>query len=273
MNHITFDFDIHKTEKENVEVSISPTHVEKKLSESISKMFDSQYGEIYKRRGIVKVNFDVSIRGEKIVIAKVFAISDCGDVEIFSVGNKHQVIGHILKTPIKEKVKNLAMSIHIPTPLLLFNNEFLSSFKEGFVFKLGIAAFFGSILSLLELTPSMVVNGFMFLLLVVLVDGVLGLLPNTVKGKRAKKDHTLQAKVILFITNMLVLIAFFGVHLFLKQLIVDPNAVQEFFANSIYNIGVAGVIGSYLMRITGYFIAANKSKVPGFVLEFYKKLR
>lgn len=269
--YVISDFDSSSDKKETLACSSTPTKMEQKISAKLTESFDENYGNRYRKEGYQKVNFSVEIKKNTIVVTDSFWIRDNGDVEIINIGHKHRVKGHSISTRLKKKVSNLAMSINLPTPFLLFHKEIQTSFMDGFMFKFGLATFIGTIFSLSELTISQMVNSLIFLTFVAIIDAVLGILPNTVKGKRAKKDHTILTKVWLWVSAMLVMVGLFGIHIFLKNLLLEPNILQEFFIRNIFNIGAIGVIITYFIRITGYYFVANKRKVPAAIAGFFKK--
>lgn len=270
MNIYTVDVNERKEQCVDVIKSSSPSDVEKQISREISDKFDEQFGAELKTRGYQSATFDVQLDKNTISIDRTFLLKDNGEVEIVQLGYKRRLKGHSISTRIKERMSGLAMSVHIPTPFLIFHKEIENSFVDGLIYKLGFATIIGSILSFSNLSSSQIIYSLMLFTFIATIDLILGLFPNTVKGKRRKKEHTIQAKTWLYFTNLLVLIGFFGIHLFLKGYITDPNQIQEFFINSIYTIGGIGVATTYLFRMGSYFITANNKKVHPVLVNIFK---
>ncbi|MCA1058101.1 hypothetical protein LCL96_04110 [Rossellomorea aquimaris] len=156
----------------------------------------------------------------------------------------------------------LAMSFNLPTPFLLFKNELVESFS-GFSFKIFPTLILGFTLSFGNFDLSQLVNGLAILFIIALADALIGILPNTkIKGSKAK-DHTLQAKALMFVVNVIGIVVFFAIHFYLQNALPNPNIFQKQIVNVhiYYSVWLAII---YSIRIANYTASANNTKVPKF---------
>jgi hypothetical protein len=184
---------------------------------------------------------------------------------LLSNENKSPSNGHISNMKnLYRKVSALPMAVYFPTPFLLYKKELAETFSNGLVMKLVGTTVIGAALSLADIDFKSLLNGFLLLLIIAVIDAILGIIPNTVNGKKAQKDHTLQAKFWMFLTNVLGLAAMFAIHFFLESQIQDPNLAQKFVVN-VHYISIACVAIIYFTRITKYIATVNKTRVPKFI--------
>lgn len=234
------------------------------------KKLDDQLNEIHTLNHI-KILKEQVIMGEEVLLKDIIL-----DFERILTPIKNIPIesGHISSKEwtFKRKGSAIAMSLHIPTPFLLFKDEMLDSFN-GFAYKIGTTFALGFTLSFGNLNLSQLVNGVAILMFIAIFDAVLGILPNTkIKGSKAK-DHTLQAKAWTFLANIIGMSVFYAIHLYLENAIVKPNILQNQLINlHIYYFVWIGVVYSH--RIARYTASANNTKVPKFfstLLNFMNK--
>jgi hypothetical protein len=257
------------TTEQTINISASPTDREKSISSQLNETFNEAFRESLKERGYQRVNFDADIQKKHVVIKKMYLVTESGEVQISEDKHKIPIIGHRRSINLKEKVMNFAMSINIPTPFLIFQKEFSDSFKEGFKLKLALSSVLGTFMSILGASIEQIVTGLTFFILIAIADALLGIMPNTVKGRRSK-DHSLQAKAWMFIANLVGIAGLLTVHLFINNAIPDPSGIQHIPAN-IHYVGISFIVLSYVQRIMKYVATANKTKVPKFISSIFKK--
>lgn len=249
--------------------SASTTARQKQTSEYLNQKFGDVFPLELKEMGYQRVNFDADIKGNSIIVQKAFLIHDNGEVEILEMKSKHRMKGHSISTSLRKKVSGLAMSIQVPTPLILFHKEIETTFKEGFLVKMGLTAFFSSALMMAGITVEQLIMGLTFFTIIAVFEAALGLMPNTLKDDEDSKDHKLQAKFLTYVVNVMAMTVLLAVHLFMVNLTPDPGVLMYIPVN-VHYIGIMYLLFSYVYRIYGYISVANKSKLP--LPEFITKL-
>jgi hypothetical protein len=234
-----------------------PSDLRNSLNEEINEVYTIKY---------------FSIKNEKFIVTKELFVKEFVLTDHIKQRKKNKTVldGHISKVSNqRRKVGALAMSIHFPTPFLLFYRELEESFKESLLLKIGFTGVFGTILSLTGFSNTQLISGLTLLIVLAVVDAILGIIPNNLKRKNSN-DHSLQAKAWLFVTNLLAIVGILAVHMFIKNLIPDPTGIQHIPAN-IHYFGIMFIISPYFHRIIKYVATANRTKIPKFISTMFKK--
>ena len=270
MNIYTVDFDESKEQHYDVVESSSPSELEKKISQVISERFDEELGAEFKMRGYQRANFDVEIEKNTIKVNRTFLVKENGEVDIYHIGYKRRMKGHSISTRLRKKVSGLAMSIHIPTPLIVFQKETEAFFKDGFLANFLISTVLGGIFALLGISLEQFLYSYVLLIAMGFVDWILGTFPATIVGEKTK-DHKFTSKMQLLIFNMILMTGIFITHSYLNNQIPDPNGIQKMMVNFHY-VGVQLLIVPYYGRVLKYFFKANKIKTPSVVSNYFANI-
>lgn len=272
MIHNFIDFDVTKNSCEKIESSSSPSEAEREISQVFSNSFTEQHGEEVNRLGYERVNFDLAIKKDIIIINKAFAIRENGSVDVIDIKHKHRMKGHSISTRVKRKVSKLAMSIHIPIPLILYFEEMELTFKENILFKLGFATVFGALFSVLKIPFEDMLIGFSLFLIVALIDIVLGVMPNIKDQVDEPMEHKLQAKFWKFASNVIAMVGLYYFHL-LTVTMLPKESWTTFIPHNIHYFGIAFITGVYCISIMKYIAIANNTKMPlpDSVMDRFKK--
>jgi len=255
------ELDVTKISSEKVELSPSPSAIEKEVSRIISDGFEEEHGEKVNQLGYKRVNFDVAIKRDIIIINKAFAICENGSVEVIGIKHKHRMGGHSISTSLRKRVSNKAMTINLPTPFIIFQNEFISTFKEATLLKITAATLMATILATAGVSAEQLIMGAGAFVLIAILDAILGVMPNTKSDEEYLKDHKIQAKFWKFTANIVAMTALLFVHLFAVNLVPNPNLLQYIPVN-IHYLGIGYFISSYVYSIFKYISVANNSKIP-----------
>lgn len=269
MNAISIQINRTKSVKSNYRSS-SPTEIQKHISREINKSINANFPNALKEIGYQRINFDADLRGKSIVISKAFLIHESGEVEVLNYRNKIPVFGNRITTRLKVKVRSIAMTIHIPTPILLFNKEVESFFRDGLLLNLSISAVLGGLVALSGVTQETLFNFYILLFATGLIDYGLHAFPQSVVGKK-KKDDKFLAKMWVLLFNMVLMTGMFVVNAYLQNKLSNPSGIQNITIHLPF-IGMHLLIVPYYLRMLKLFVKVNKIKTPTVITDLKKRI-
>jgi len=251
-------------------LSTSQTARQKVISDQLNKRFNEEYGDSLQKIGYERVNFDADFTKNQIVVQKAYMVCLDGEIKIFENENNRPLIGNSIRRKIRAKGMSLAMSVHIPTPILLFNKEIESFFKDGLLLNLSVSALLGGIVALSGVTQETLFNYYILLFAAGLIDYGLHAFPKSVVGKKNKDDKFL-AKMWVLLFHMVLMTGMFVVNAFLQNNISNPSTLQNITIHLPF-VGMHLLIVPYYLRMLKLFVKVNKIKTPALVTDLKKRI-
>ncbi|MFJ2042266.1 hypothetical protein ACIOBL_01615 [Paenibacillus taichungensis] len=167
--------------------------------------------------------------------------------------------------PFLRKVGAFVMPMGTPTFVELYAEEMKESADKP-LYKTIYAGTIALIVTLLGIKLASLVFG---LIVVAVLDLILGLLPGNVK-KGTEKDHTIQAKFMGLVTNMIGIIA---VTKGMEYLInfSDVAVLSKYVMPYLPYVVSGWAFSVYFSRIVKYMARANRTKVPKVLTDIFNR--
>lgn len=271
---ITLEHELRTKRKKSeiVAISQSPTERQREISRQLNKSFNESYKEKLIEKGFERVNIDADIKKNQIVVQKVYAVCLNGEVKIIENRNKKPLIGNSISRKIREKGMAIAMSFNIPTPILLFHNDMISTFKDGLIPKFTFAFVLGLSFNFFGVDFKKVAIGFLLFTFIALCEAILASLPNT-KTECTPDDRAL-AKLWKYAANLVTIVGLSAVPLCFKYFFKDAEETKlTFLILHIHYVGAGFIFSSYIYNIFKYAAHANNAKMPlpNIITKYFKK--
>ncbi|GAC44335.1 hypothetical protein [Paenibacillus popilliae] len=275
--------------------SLGHTETEKIIASNLSQIVHDE--ELYRKHNLIKVNFDVKEKRNKIEIRSIYFIKATGHVikhpckhvilldgeEDTATQKRDGVVSMPFndRTYEKSKMKNqkgrvccagiigkvgaFILPHGTPTFLQMYAEE-MSESNENISWKVMITGILIAVTSFFGVELIKLIFG---LFIVASIDLLLSLIPGNVK-KGQEKDHKIQAKLLAFASNFLMLLLFVKGGEYLRTFSKEVGFFGLVSAY-IHYVVVFWIFSIYFIRCVKYAANANKTKVPKRIKKLFGK--